>query len=93
MKIPTTVLGGFLGAGKTTALNALLRHAPHGIAVIVNDFGAINVDAELIETRDGGFMVAISAVRLPAWRRWRRHRRRSSSKPAVCPIPGASRSS
>jgi G3E family GTPase len=56
MKIPTTVLGGFLGAGKTTALNALLRHAPHGIAVIVNDFGAINVDAELIETRDGGFM-------------------------------------
>jgi G3E family GTPase len=45
MKIPTTVLGGFLGAGKTTALNALLRHAPHGIAVIVNDFGAINVDA------------------------------------------------
>jgi len=47
--IALTVLGGFLGAGKTTLLNHLLR-APQGerVLVMVNDFGAINIDAELI---------------------------------------------
>lgn len=47
--IALTVLGGFLGAGKTTLLNHLLRH-PQGerVLVMVNDFGAINIDAELI---------------------------------------------
>ncbi len=52
--IALTVIGGFLGAGKTTLLNALLRDAgDRRLAVLVNDFGAINVDAELIESRDG----------------------------------------
>jgi len=43
------VIGGYLGAGKTTLLNALLRNAD-GVryAVLVNDFGSVNVDAELI---------------------------------------------
>ena len=49
MSIPFTVLGGYLGAGKTTLVNHLLTNAQgERLALIINDFGAINIDAELI---------------------------------------------
>jgi G3E family GTPase len=52
--IALTVIGGFLGAGKTTLLNQLLRDpGDRRLAVLVNDFGAINIDAELVRSRDG----------------------------------------
>lgn len=49
MTIPVMVVTGFLGAGKTTFINGLLKKADGSkIAAIVNDFGAINIDEELI---------------------------------------------
>jgi G3E family GTPase len=55
--IDLTVIGGFLGAGKTTLLNHLLRDAgDRRLAVLVNDFGAINIDAELVESHDGAMV-------------------------------------
>ena len=51
--LPTTVVAGYLGAGKTSLVNHLLRN-PGGrrIMVMVNDFGALDIDADLLVSAD-----------------------------------------
>lgn len=48
--VPITLITGYLGSGKTTLINHILKNAKgHKMAVIVNDIGEVNIDAELIE--------------------------------------------
>src|ERR1700693_3227809 len=55
MSVPVVLVAGFLGSGKTTVVNHLLAHAEgRRIAAVVNDFGAINIDAELLAGASGG---------------------------------------
>jgi len=55
--LPVTVIGGYLGAGKTTMVNHLLRHANgRRLAVLVNEFGDLPIDADLIESEDDGLI-------------------------------------
>jgi len=50
--LPITIIAGYLGSGKTTLINEKL-HNNHGVryAVLVNDFGDLNIDAELLNTQ------------------------------------------
>ncbi len=52
-RVPVTLIGGYLGVGKTTVINRLLARTDRPIAVMVNDVGEINVDQRLIARRHG----------------------------------------
>ena len=53
-RLPVTVIGGYLGTGKTTLVNRLLRAADgQRLAVLVNDFGATPIDRDLIVSSSG----------------------------------------
>ena len=55
--IPVAVLTGFLGSGKTTLLGRLLRHPAFSrTAVIINEFGEVGLDHDLIETSEESFV-------------------------------------
>ena len=52
-EMPITVIGGYLGAGKTTLVNHLLRNAEGlRLAILVNEFGELPIDGDLIEAED-----------------------------------------
>ncbi len=53
-QLPLTIISGYLGSGKTTLVNHLLRNANgRQIMVLVNDFGELPIDADLILTQEG----------------------------------------
>lgn len=57
-RLPVSVLTGFLGSGKTTVLNALLKHPAMGeTAVVINEFGEVGIDNLLVESASEDMVV------------------------------------
>ena len=48
-RLPVTVVTGFLGSGKTTLLRHLLREGRQRLAVVVNEFGTVGLDGDLLK--------------------------------------------
>lgn len=54
--LPVLVIGGYLGSGKTTLLNRILAEASSRVAVVVNDFGSLGIDATLLQADANGLI-------------------------------------
>lgn len=59
-RIPVTLVGGFLGAGKTTLVNWLIESGEKRYGVVVNEFGDVNIDSEIIEELEDGGVAELS---------------------------------
>src|SRR5579862_8380399 len=60
MKVPVTIVTGFLGSGKTTLITNLLKHTPdQRLAVLVNEFGEVSIDGALLRAAGEGCGVEI----------------------------------
>lgn len=57
--VPTSIITGFLGVGKTTLIKQLLAHKPEGEvwAVLVNEFGEVGIDAQFLHSTDAGIQI------------------------------------
>ena len=62
--LPITLLTGFLGSGKTTVLNHLVRTLPR-TAILMNEFGAVALDHQLLQKMDGPLAVSYTHLTLP----------------------------
>ena len=51
--IPITIISGYLGAGKTTFINKVLKETNVPLGILVNDFGDLDIDYDLIKNDDG----------------------------------------
>ena len=51
--IPLTIISGYLGAGKTTFINKILKETKTPLGILVNDFGDLDIDYDLIKNDDG----------------------------------------
>lgn len=49
MKIPTTIITGYLGSGKTTLLRNIVKNSPLKIAILMNEFGDISIDGKVVK--------------------------------------------
>ena len=52
MKVPISIISGYLGAGKTTLLKNILKNSKEKIAVIMNEFGEIDIDSKIIKGKN-----------------------------------------
>ena len=66
-QIPTSIITGFLGAGKTTAIQHLLRHRPENErwAVIVNEFGQVGIDGALLANQSDDASQSVVVKEIP----------------------------
>ena len=54
-KIPVIVVSGFLGSGKTTFLRYLLKESNKKFGLIINEFGDVGIDGDLIKSCDKSY--------------------------------------